>query len=304
MNPKHFCRYVRPCLAAGALTLCTACQALTFPYNPQNALLGAIYQVSAPARASLGDVGREYDIGMTEMMEANPHVRDEWSLNGDEKLTIPSEFLLPKGYQKGIVINLAEFRLYYFHDDGHNVSTFPIGIGKEGWSTPVADAKVIRKKENPDWHVPPSIWESHAKKGKILPHVIPAGPDNPLGDYAMYLSVAGYLIHGTNVPAGVGVRSSHGCIRMMPNDIDMLFQLVDLNTPVQIIHEPLKVAYVNGDLYLEVHRPLAEPMYSNSATMEAFMKLLARENINMPINWGAVEKMVKEARGIPGKISL
>ncbi|WP_180343554.1 L,D-transpeptidase family protein, partial [Aeromonas caviae] len=148
--------------------------------------------------------------------------------------------------------------------------THPVGIGKkgqEGWSTPLGQTVIIGKKKDPDWHPPASIRKEHLAKGDVLPDVVPGGADNPLGRYAFYLGFKGFLLHGANRPGGVGVRSSHGCVRLFPEDIESLYYSVPIGTSVRFIHEPYKAGWHNQKLYLEAHQPLTETKYTGSSSL-------------------------------------
>jgi L,D-transpeptidase ErfK/SrfK len=203
-------------------------------------------------------------------------------------------------------------RLYYFTAEKPKtagapevvkVSTHPVGIGTEGWATPFGEAKVMQKAKDPTWYVPASVRKEHAERGDPLPSVVPPGPDNPLGAYAMTLSLPGYLIHGTNKPAGVGMRSSHGCIRLYPEDIEALFGKVARGTEVRLVNQPVLAAWRDGQLYLEVHPPLAEETHDLVAEAEAALnRALQRAGAAagaVAIDRAAIETIVTEQRGIP-----
>jgi L,D-transpeptidase ErfK/SrfK len=212
------------------------------------------------------------------MMEANPDV-DPWSPKAGTTVVVPAQFILPAKTTGGVVINIAEMRLYYFHADGKQVSTFPIGIGKRGWNTPLCVTKIIDKKKDPTWTPPESIREAHAEKGDILPGSIGPGPKNPLGKYAMKLGISGYLIHGTNRHGGIGVRSSAGCIRMFPEDIEALFHLTPVGTKVAIINAPFKITRHGGKIYFEAHEPLTDSYYAID-TDDTLVRILDAANID------------------------
>lgn len=196
---------------------------------------------------TLVDLARRYDLGFVELVAANPGV-DPWIPPVGADLVLPTAHLLPDAPRRGLVINLAELRLYYF-DPAGPVATFPIGIGSEGWETPVGQTRIVRKRAKPTWTPPASIRAERPH----LPAYIPPGPNNPLGDFALDLGWPGYLIHGTNKPDGVGRRVSHGCIRLYPEDISWLFAHVPEGTPVTVVDQPVKVGWSGGALYLEVH---------------------------------------------------
>ncbi len=175
---------------------------------------------------------------------------------------MPRRYILPDAPWKGIVLNLPEMRLYYFPESTGGaepaVVTHPISIGRQDWQTPLGETTIVSKVKNPAWYPPASVRAEHAADGDPLPAVVPPGPDNPLGGYAMRLGLPGYLIHGTNKPYGVGMRVSHGCIRMYPEDIVSMYSQVPGNTTVRIINQPVKTGWLDGELYLEVHPPLEE----------------------------------------------
>ncbi len=196
---------------------------------------------------TLLDVARAYDVGYVEMRAANPGV-DPWLPGKGRELIVPTQHLLPDAPHRGIVINLAELRLYYFPDKGEPRS-FPLGIGGEGKETPVGRTRIAAKRPHPVWIPTPS---EHAENPD-LPQSIGPGPDNPMGEYALYLGWKGYAVHGTNKPYSIGRRDSHGCIRMYPEDIEWLYRTVAIGTPVTVVDQPAKVGWSGGELYLEVH---------------------------------------------------
>ncbi|MGE3920903.1 MAG: L,D-transpeptidase family protein [Gammaproteobacteria bacterium] len=232
---------------------------LTF-YLPQRGdnIVGEVQVVKVQDGDNIYAIARQFDIGLDELKAANPTI-DTKSLSLGQKVIIPGAFILPLSPHNGIVINLPELRLYYYPPYGSYVMTFPIGIGKEGWSTPVGQTSVLSKEDYPNWYPPESIREYTQKsKGYTLPKVVPAGPGNPLGDYAIHLEWQSMLIHGTNQPTSVGQRSSSGCIRMYPEDVAQLFSEVQPGTPVYVVYQPYKVGWYHGELYEEVHKTLKE----------------------------------------------
>jgi L,D-transpeptidase ErfK/SrfK len=201
---------------------------------------------------TLLDVARSYDLGYVEIRAANPGI-DPWLPGAGKTLKLPTRHVLPDAPHRGIVINLPELRLYYFPAQGAPVS-FPIGIGGEGKETPVGHTRVVAKRIHPIW-IP---TKSEHEENPDLPAVVPPGPDNPMGDYALYLGWQGYAIHGTDRPYSIGRRDSHGCIRLYPEDIEKLFHLVAVGTPVTVVNQPAKAGWAGGMLYLEVHPKLSD----------------------------------------------
>ncbi|MET0066471.1 MAG: L,D-transpeptidase family protein [Candidatus Thiodiazotropha sp.] len=245
------------------LTLSLTVRAVTFELPPEgDDVVGQTFTLTTRYEETFSDIARIYDIGYRQMVAANPEV-DPWLPGEGSEVVIPQQYILPPGPREGIIINLAELRLYYFPKDRPVVITYPIGIGREGWSTPTGETRVIGKKANPSWNVPESILKEHEEEGDPLPPVVPPGPDNPLGNRAIYLGMNGYLLHGTNKPYGVGMRVSHGCIRLYPENIEKFFEDVKVGVPVRIIDKPYKAGWHNGDLYVQVHPPLAEYIEEN-----------------------------------------
>lgn len=285
--------------------------ALTFELPTSGDIVGEIQTTTVRSGESLGDVGRRFDVGVYEMIEANPKL-DPWGPTVGAIALVPTQFVLPKGPRVGMVLNLAEMRLYFFHPDKRLVTTHPLGIGKKGWMTPLGTTTVTRKRKDPPWHPPKSIHAEHIANNDPLPPVVKGGtPENPLGLYAIYLGkglgTGAYLIHGTNRPAGIGVRGTHGCIRLSPEDIESLFYKVPVGTEVRIIHEPLKVGWHQGHLYLEAHQPLTGEQYAGSNSLSVLEKLIKESIIKSNessylVNWASAQLGAKTANGYPVRI--
>jgi len=285
-------------------------------------VIGTVSTIIANDDDTLVDLARAYGLGYFDMVRANPDV-DPWLPGAGTEIVLPKQFVLPPGPRRGIVLNLAEYRMYYFPEpsagEARVVQTFPVSIGRMDWATPLGAARVTAKSVKPTWYPPQSIRDEHAADGRPLPPVVPPGPDNPLGEFAMRLSLPGYLIHGTNRPAGVGMRVTHGCIRMFPEDIEFLFPQVAVNTGVRIINEPVKLGWDGDRLVMEAH-PLLE-----SAPVETVEEGEVPEDVDavMPaepltlvterfisvtddrrgrLDWDEVERQLKIASGIPRSV--
>jgi L,D-transpeptidase ErfK/SrfK len=265
-----------------------------FPISSANdSVVGQAFYVKARREDTLLDIGRHNGLGYDEMKSANPGI-DMWLPGKDRDVLVPTFFVLPEAPRKGLVLNLAEKRLYYFPSSSE-VITYAISIGREGWGTPLGTFSIVRKDKDPTWTPPASIRAEHAAIGDILPPVVPAGPDNPLGQYALRLSAKGYLIHGTNKPWGLGMRVSHGCIRMYPEDIEQLFPNVDVRTSVTIVRQPFKVGWLGKDLFLEVHATEEEKAKLPS---QVISKSLANaQGVNL--DWKEVRTAIDENTGLP-----
>lgn len=233
--------------------------------SPEQSVIGAPQIVLARSEDTLSDLAREYGLGYDELITANPGV-DPWLPGEATPVLLPTQFVLPDVPRTGVVLNIASKRLFYFPTvaDGQLqvVQTYPIGIGRTGWETPLGVTTVIAKAVNPAWYVPASVRREHAELGDYLPSVVPPGPDNPLGTRVLKLGMPGYLIHGTNQPYGVGMRVSHGCVRLYPENIELLYSLVEIGEVVTIINEPFLLGRLGDEVYFESHEPLEEDVIS------------------------------------------
>jgi len=253
----------RSLIAAGLLAALGAgaasASAATF-LLPDNgdAVLGDVQLVTARHEDTLLDIARRHDVGYEEMILANPGV-DPWLPGEGTLVVVPTSFVLPDAPREGIVLNVAEMRLYYFPKpragEPARVITHPVSIGRLDWKTPLGRTRITNKVVDPAWYPPESIREEHAALGDPLPKVVPPGPDNPLGRHALRLAIPGYLIHGTNKPYGIGMRVTHGCVRMYPEDIETLFDQVPVGTVVHIVNQPFKAGWRSGTLFVETHPP-------------------------------------------------
>lgn len=277
----------------------------------QDTVIGEIQNAIAQHEDTLLDLGRRYGVGYEEIVAANPGV-DSWLPGAGTQVLIPSRYILPEEPREGLVVSLAEHRLYYFPrakaGETPVVMTYPISIGKMDWKTPLGLTRIVNKREKPIWYPPESVRREHEADGRPLPKAVPAGPDNPLGDYAMRLGIPGgaYLIHGTNLPAGVGMQVTHGCIRMYPEDIAELFKLVPVNTPVRMIDQPYRMGWQGDELYIEVHAPLEgqEPTEARSLTNVTRLLVAATQDRTVAIDWAKAERAFIQATGVPESVLL
>ena len=225
-------------------------------------VVGEPQLVFAREEDTFSDLAREYGLGYDELVAANPGV-DPWLPGEGTPVLLPTQFVLPDVPRRGVVLNVATKRLFYFpasteEGEATQVMTFPIGIGRVGWETPLGDATVVGKARDPHWYVPASVRKEHAEMGDPLPSIVPPGPDNPLGRFVLQLDMPGYLIHGTNQPYGVGMRVSHGCVRLYPENIEFLYPLVELGEEVVIVNQPFLFGMREGELFFEAHQPLED----------------------------------------------
>ena len=274
----------------------------------QEDMLGAVRAYTAKHDDTLLDLARNNGLGFVEIVAANQGI-DPWIPGAGTAITLPTGHLLPDAPREGVVINLAEHRLYHFTSEG--ITTYAIGVGREGWNTPLGVTKIVRKKKNPIWYPPQSIRDEKPD----LPKVVRAGPNNPLGQHALYFDWPTYLVHGTNMPWGVGRRVSHGCIRLYPESIERLFSEVDVGTRVEVIDQPIKIGRFEGELYLEVYPEpdqadeLERDGHFESAAKrsnsDAYYKIRSDAGDNLSrLNWPAIRSTLAERTGVPVRITL
>jgi L,D-transpeptidase ErfK/SrfK len=285
-----------------------------FEINAQHDdVVGEVQVTIVGKEDTLSDIARRFNVGYEEIVRANPGV-DPWIPRVGSEVVVPTQFVLPLADRKGIVVNVAAMRIYYFPPvkpgEKQVVYTHPIGIGKVGWSTPEGTTKIVSKEKNPVWRPTASIRAEHKKNGDILPAVVPAGPDNPLGNRKLTLGWPSYLIHGTNKPYGVGLRSSHGCLRLYPEDIVKLFDMVPVGTQVTVVNQPFVFGWHRDQLYLQAYNVLeddkrdwskAQPrLLSKTLTKRMQTELAARKEA---VDWVKVAEITKATRGIPLSVS-
>jgi len=263
-------------------------------------VFGQLGEIEVESDDSLPLIARYFGLGFDEITNANPQI-DPWLPDSSSTVKLPSRFILPSAQRKGLVLNLASKRLFYFPKNKANkVVTFPIGIGRTGWLTPKGKTRIVAKKAHPNWVVPKSILKEHSEKGDPLPKVVKAGPNNPLGDYAIRLGIPGYLIHGTNKPYGVGMAVSHGCVRLYPEHIELLFNQVSTGTKVQLIHQPFLIGWDNQELYIQVYPRSQINKKQNKKLLKTFrkkLKAIAGKSKRL-IAWNKVETAITQANGI------
>ncbi len=238
-------------------------ESFELPEGSEN-IIGEIRYTRVQSGESLLDIARQLNLGYDQIILANQTL-NRWVPNEGAKVTVPHMYVLPGSTRRGIVLNIAELRLYFYPTTPKGarpiVITHPVSIGRMDWRTPLGQTSVIKKERNPAWYPPASIKQEHALDGDMLPDFIAGGdPENPLGRFALRLGFKSYLIHGVDERKafGIGMRVTHGCIRMYPEDIESLFADVSVGTPVFIVNEPIKLGQRGGRFFLEVHQPLEE----------------------------------------------
>jgi L,D-transpeptidase ErfK/SrfK len=300
--------------AAFALLLGTANLADATVYtlaNANDSVVGEDTTVVTVYEDTLYDLARKLSLGSEELIRVNPGV-DPWLPGAGKTLVVPGRHILPEGPRDGIVVNLPEHRLYYYpkpnRDGTREVITYPVSIGKMDWHTPLGLTHVIQKIKDPSWYPPESVRKEHAAAGDPLPPVVRPGPDNPLGKYAMRLAAGNgsYLIHGTNNPIAVGMAVTHGCIRMYPDDVAKLFPLIPVGTPVRLVNEPVKVAWVDGELLLEAHPPVDSQGQTIEPVLDQFAALMraAVGDTTAAINWDYAGEVLQKADGVIATVGL
>jgi L,D-transpeptidase ErfK/SrfK len=271
---------------------------------PKNgdSIIGQMTVVTAKESDTFIELARRFGLGFQELVLANPKV-DPWLPGQGTQVVVPTRYILPNAKRSGLILNLAEMRVYYFdkREPGF-VYTYPISIGKDGWATPNTQTSIIGMQKDPTWTPPESIRKEHEEKNDPLPLTVPPGPDNPLGEYAIRLGLAGYLIHGTNNPRGIGMRVTHGCVRLHPDDIKDLFARVSVNTPVTIVNQPYKLAWSGGKLYAEMHPNEGDESGTNSRHLTKFVQAIigaTKSNKDYKVDWKLANQLAKNKNGLP-----
>ena len=305
----------RPRGSTAVLLLCIAvCSGITradtYIQPPDDTdLIGSLQYVKAHQNETLLDIARNNDVGQEEILIANRDV-DRWLPVNNPVVRLPKRYVLPNVPRNGLVLNLPEMRLYYFYRSKLNntpqIITHPVSVGRMDWETPLGSTRIASKQRDPSWRPPQSLKDEAIAEGDDpLPDVVPPGPDNPLGGYAMRLAVPGYLLHSTNKPYGVGMRVTHGCLRMYPEDIERLFDDVPVGTPVEIVNQPVKLGWLADTLYIEIHPALEEDRQKLGTDLEAVFSTVAEFTADRPItlNHSALRQAFKRQDGIPVAIS-
>jgi L,D-transpeptidase ErfK/SrfK len=270
-------------------------------------VVGDIRYSTAEYEDTLVDIARKYSLGYEEIIAANPGI-SRWVPGKGTRIVLPTMYVLPDAPRRGIVLNLPELRLYFFpkmkDGDAQIVVTYPVSVGRMDWKTPLGETKVVRKDKDPPWYPPKSIRAEHAAEGEVLPKFIPGGdPENPLGRFALRLGITGYLIHGVDErkASGIGMRVTHGCIRMYPEDIKKLFAAVETGTVVKLVDQPIKAGWRGSTLFLEVHQAMEEDEQDHARVTfeDAEATLLRISDGRAKIDWPLVRKMIEQPDGIP-----
>jgi L,D-transpeptidase ErfK/SrfK len=254
-----------------------------------NTVIGEFRDYVINEKDTLLDIARNFDLGYLDIILFHPDI-DPWVPPQGKTIAIPTAWVLPAADNNGIVINVPELRLYLFLNDIHMVKTYPIGLGVLDWTTPFGRFTIVEKTKNPTWNIPPSLQEKYGRQ------TVPPGPENPLGEYWLRLSNYNYGIHGTNAPWGIGRLVSHGCIRLYPEDIEELFSVVELGTPVHIIYEPIKIGFKDGRIFIEVHPDL----YNEISDLLLYTaKKLFTYRIWEEVDLDLLVRALEEKKGVP-----
>lgn len=300
-------RYLLPLLLSLlALPLYAASGVYPLP-DPNDALVGKLTETFAREEDTLVGIARKYRTGYEAIRAANPEV-DAWLPGEGTVVRLPTWHILPTAPRKGIVVNIAELRLYHYEAESatrDRVGVYSVSIGRDGRETPQATTRVTRKARNPTWYPPESIRRDRAARGEPLPSVVPPGPSNPLGKHAIYLGLPAYLIHGTNNPFGLGMQVTNGCVRMYPEDIATIFARVAVGSKVSLVNQPVKAGWSEGVLYVESHKPLEGALVAWDTRIAQLRQALmdavsGREDVSL--SWEQAEEALRQSRGLPVQV--
>lgn len=290
-------------------------EAYRFSVDPKlnGDVVGTVQVTHTRYEDTMSDMARRFSVGYNEIHRANPGV-DMWLPGAGRQVVLPTQFVLPDAPHVGIVVNAAQMRLYYFAPRAPGgqqiIYTYPIGIGRVSWKTPSGVTTVVRKVKNPVWRPPADILKEHREEGDPLPAEIRPGPDDPMGNRALYLGWPEYAIHGTNKPAGVGMRVSHGCMHLYPEDIVLLYNMIPVGTPVRVVNQPFVFGWYRGDLYMQAFGPLAGDQrdWKNSTRklLEQAMGPRTQKELrarNEQVRWDLVMQLARDPVGVPVAIT-
>jgi L,D-transpeptidase ErfK/SrfK len=281
-----------------------------FEFDPaREDVVGVLQTVVLSKEDTLPDVARRFNVGYEEMVRANPGV-DPWLPGEGREVIVPTRFVLPDAPREGVVINVAAMRLYYFPKRANGqpqvVITHPIGIGKLGWQTPEGVTKIIARVKDPVWVPPESVRKEHLENGDVLPPRVDAGPDNPLGAYMFRLAWPSYLVHGTNKPYGVGMRSSHGCVRLYPEDIAILYDSVPIGTQLRVVNQPYLLGWHGDALYVQAYGALEDDTRAWQNGPRSLLKKSGKSALwqrirahDAEIDWERARALSEAPRGVP-----
>ncbi|MGR8980148.1 MAG: L,D-transpeptidase family protein [Gammaproteobacteria bacterium] len=285
--------------------------AYDLPENPGDSVIvqypDNVPLTKAEQDETLLDVALRFSLGQMEIVRLNQKL-DRWLVKKGEVVRLANRRILPDSPREGITLNLSEYRMYYYPaNQPGKVMSFAHGIGRQDWKTPLGKTKVIKKVKDPFWYPPESIRREHAANGDPLPAVVPPGPHNPLGAYALYLDLPGdYRIHGTDIDKiyGIGMQITHGCVRMYPNDIEMLYKTIAIGAPVYIVKQPVKVGWLDNTLYIEAHPDLeGEEMSQDQRYALALSLIKKATQEEMPdFDQQALNQALKALDGEPAAI--
>jgi L,D-transpeptidase ErfK/SrfK len=281
--------------------------------SPDSDIVGEVQRTVVGKDDTLPDIARRFDVGYEEILMANPGV-DPWLPGVGREVVVPTQFVLPAAPHEGVVVNVAAMRIFYYppHKKGEPqmVLTHPIGIGRVGWKTPEGTTRIISRQKDPVWVVPKSVRKEHAEDGDMLPAVVAAGPDNPLGAYEFRLGWPSYLIHGTNKPYGVGMRSSHGCMRLYPEDIAVFYQLIPIGTKVTVVNQPYLFGTRDGSLYLQAYTVMEDDSRDWNKSRKRMLANLRNPKLqklmsdhDKDIDWQRVSDLAHTPRAVPVPIT-
>ncbi len=264
-------------------------------------VVGEPTRYTLPEGKTVYEAARHLDLGVNQVASAFPDL-DFINPPSGEALEFPTWWVLPQSDYRGIVINVPEMRIYYFPAaNPGTVITYPVGLGDDAWQTPIAPFKVIDKNVDPAWYLPETIRAEHIRERNDPRTMIPGGaPDNPLGHYRLKLSLPLFGIHGTNVPWGIGMEVTHGCIRLYPEDIAQLFPLVPVGTPGQFVYQPVKIGGRGGEIFIEVHPDVYETRFNY---LEEALRSLDAKGWKSRVDWRLLTEALEAKRGTPTRIS-
>jgi L,D-transpeptidase ErfK/SrfK len=298
MSLSHLIRYGRGFMVLASVLGASFVQAAAYSLPDQSvSVVGAVTSVRAAYEDTLASLAERHGLGFRELVRANPEV-DPWLPGEGTEIILPTQYVLPSAPREGIVINVAEFRLYYYPPNRDMVIVYPVGLGRQDFRTPLTKTRIRTAIANPAWTPTATSRREYAARGKILPPVVMPGPDNPMGSWALQLDIPSYFIHGTNEPFGVGQMASQGCIRLYEPHIATLAELVSRGTPVAIVNEPYKIGRRGDQVFVQVH----EEIYGEQepgVLAQRVRKAVAEVAKKLDVDWALLGEHLERPTGVP-----
>jgi len=262
--------------------------------DPDRVLVGGVSLHTVARGESLRSIGSRFGID-TATLAGDNALRTAAVLTPGQLVILDNRHIVPVAADEGVIlVNVPQRMLFY--RTAEEVWSAPVAVGSRAWATPLAPFEVVAREQDPTWDVPESIAAEARAKGQTLPAKIGPGPNNPLGRHWLGLSVGSIGIHGTNAPSSVYRAATHGCIRVHPDDISVLFDRVEVGTRGETIYEPVLLADDGANVFLEVHPDVYRR--SRVGVLDEVRALASKAGMLDSIDWARARQVAADREGI------